>query len=64
MIKNLPRYQVECLVCKREELQERYMDLCEDSNYLYQLKAPDLKNVYVRIDVVRQLADMIATDKE
>ena len=64
VIKNLPRYQVECLVCKREELQERYMDLCEDSNYLYQLKAPDLKNVYVRIDVVRQLADMIATDKE
>lgn len=59
VIKNLPRSQVECLICNRIEVERRYMDLCEDNGYLYQLKAPDLKNVYSRIEAVQRLADSV-----
>lgn len=62
VIKNLPRDQVACLIRKRDEVQKRYMDLCEDNDYLYQLKAPDLKNIYIRIYAVQQLVDTITMD--
>lgn len=59
VIKNLPRSQVERLIRNRREVERRYMDLCEDNGYLYQLKAPDLKNVYSRIEAVQRLADSV-----
>ncbi|KAI4447513.1 hypothetical protein C823_002032 [Eubacterium plexicaudatum ASF492] len=35
------------------------MDLCENSDYLYQLKAPDRKMVYMRIGDIQNLVDSI-----
>lgn len=59
VIKNLPREQVECLIRNRIEVEKKYTDLCEDNGYLYQLKAPDRKNVYSRIEAIQRLADSI-----
>ena len=49
----------------RDKVQERYMDLCEDGNYLYLLKAPDRKNVYSRIaDIILLVNDVLGEDGE
>lgn len=59
VVKKLSKYQVECLVYNRDEVQEKYMDLCEDNDYLYRLKAPDRKMVYMRIGDIQSLVDSV-----
>lgn len=59
VIKNLPEESVEYLVFRQNEVQDRYMDLCEDNGYLYRLKAPDRKIVYSRINDIQELVDGI-----
>lgn len=62
VIKNLSKKQVECLVSHRDKVQEKYMELCEDSDYLYRLKAPDRKMVYRRIEDIQNLVDSILVE--
>lgn len=57
VIRNLSELQVEKLVANKEELQNRYMQICDTSEYLYLLKVPDKKAVYARIEAVRNLVD-------
>lgn len=59
VVKNLSEAQVERLVCHRDKVQKKYMDLCEDSDYLYRLKAPDRKMVYMRIEDIQKLVNSI-----
>ena len=59
VVKNLSEDQVEYLVRNRDLVQEKYMDLCEDNDYLYQLKAPDRKMVIQRIADIKKLIDSI-----
>ncbi len=59
VVKNLSEDQVEYLVRNRDLVQEKYMDLCEDNDYLYQLKAPDRKMVIKRIADIQKLIDSI-----
>ncbi len=64
-IKGMSNDKIENLVCHRDKVQERYMDLCEDGNYLYLLKAPDRKNVYSRIaDIILLVNDVLGEDGE
>lgn len=58
VIRTLSEKQVEKLVESRNELQYKYMQLCESSEYLYLLKVPDKKAVYARIDAVRELVKL------
>lgn len=58
VIRTLSEKQVEKLVKSRDELQYKYMQLCESSEYLYLLKVPDKKAVYARIDAVRELVEI------
>lgn len=58
VIRTLSEKQVEKLVESRNELQYKYMQLCESSEYLYLLKVPDKKAVYARIDAVRELVEL------
>lgn len=64
VIKNLSKEQVEHLVCHRDVVQVKYMDLCENSDYLYRLKAPDRKMVCMRISDVQNLVDSIIAAEE
>lgn len=57
VVKNLSESDVEILVIRRKEVQDRYIDLCEDNSYLYSLKAPDRKNMYSRMEAIQKLAD-------
>ncbi len=61
VIKNLSKEQVERLVYRRDKVQEKYMVLCENSDYLYRLKAPDRKMVYMRIGDIQNLISSIIT---
>lgn len=64
-IKGMSNDKIENLVRHRDKVQERYMDLCEDGNYLYSLKAPDRKNVYSRItDIILLVNDVLGEDGE
>ncbi len=64
-IKGMSNDKIESLVRHRDKVQERYMDLCEDGNYLYLLKAPDRKNVYSRIaDIILLVNDVLGEDGE
>lgn len=58
VIRTLSEKQVEKLVESRNELQYKYMQLCESSEYLYWLKVPDKKAVYARIAAVRELVEI------
>lgn len=55
VIRTLSKLQVDILVEKKELVRERYMKVCESSDYLYLLKVPDKKAVYARIDVISRL---------
>lgn len=55
VMKNLSQSDVDRLIRYKEEVKNRYMDLCEKNEYLYLLKAPDKKTVYMRIHYVQSL---------
>ena len=55
VIKNLSQAEVNKLIKNKDEVQKKYMDLCESSDYLKFLKASDKKAVYLRIDCVMSL---------
>ena len=57
VIRTLSELQVEKLIANKEELQNRYMQICDTSEYLYLLKVPDKKAVYARIETVRNLVE-------
>lgn len=55
VMKHLPQTDANRLIKCKDEVQKRYMDMCESTEYLYLLKAPDKKAVYSRIDCVMSL---------
>lgn len=57
VLRTLSDLQVERLVQNRVKLQNGYMQLCETSEYLYLLKSPDKKSVYLRIEAIRKLVE-------
>ncbi len=68
VIKNLPQPDVNRLIKYKEKVQKKYMDLCEKAEYLYLLKAPDKKALYLRIDcimtLVKSILENVQNDKE
>lgn len=63
-VKNLSQKSVECLICHRDRVQKKYMELCENNEYLYRLKAPDRKMVCMRIKDVQKLVDSFVICQE
>lgn len=64
-IKKMSNDKIENLVRRRDKVQKRYMDLCEDGEYLYSLKASDRKNVYSRIaDIILLVNDVLGEEGE
>ena len=59
VMKNLPQSDVNSLIRFKDEVQMKYMDLCEKADYLYLLKAPDKKALYLRIDCVMSLVKSV-----
>lgn len=59
VVKNLSRTDSDRLVRHKDEVQKKYMDLCDRPEYLYLLKAPDKKAVYSRIDCVESLVKSV-----
>lgn len=59
VVRNLSKEQVDCLVSNQNVVQEKYMNLCEDNDYLHKLKAPDRKMIYERIEEIQRLVDSI-----
>lgn len=59
VVKRLSKEQIKRLICNRNEVHRKYMDLCEDNDYLYRLKAPDRKMVYMRIEDIQRLVDNV-----
>lgn len=68
VIKNLPQSDVNRLIEYKDEVQKKYMDLCEKAEYLYLLKASDKKALYSRIDcimfLVKSILENVHSDKE
>ncbi|MDE5823177.1 MAG: DUF262 domain-containing protein, partial [Lachnospiraceae bacterium] len=56
---NLPQADADRLIKYKDKVQDKYMDLCEDPDYLYLLKAPDKKALYLRIDYVESLVKSV-----
>ena len=59
VMKNLSQADADRLIKYKDKVQEKYMDLCEESDYLYLLKAPDKKALYLRIDYVESLVKSV-----
>ncbi len=55
VMKNMSQDDAEKLIVRKNEVQKKYMDLCESAEYLYLLKAPDKKAVVARIDYIYSL---------
>ena len=62
VVKNLSESDVERLIANRKQVQDKYIDLCEDNSYLYSLKAPDRKNMYFRMEAIKELVDAVIED--
>ena len=55
VFKNISKEDVEILYSQKEQFKKKYMELCETTQYLYVLKAPDKKAVYTRIAFLEDL---------
>lgn len=64
VMKNLSQEDVDRLIKNKDEVREKYMNLCEKADYLYYLKAPDKKAVYSRIDYVESLVKSVLENSE
>lgn len=61
-IKKINKEERELLVQKKYAVRLNYMQLCESSDYLYLLKAPDKKAMYARIACVEYLIQRVLGD--
>lgn len=61
-IKKISMIDRERLVQRKYIVKEKYMELCERSEYLYLLKAPDKKAMYARIACVENLIQRVLGD--
>lgn len=59
IIKNLRKDEVQKMIKRKDTVRDKYMGLCEDSRYLYMLKAPDKKTMYERIRYIGRLVTEI-----
>lgn len=64
VVKNLLQEDIDRLIICKDILQRKYMDLCEDSSYLYLLKAPDKKAVFARIHTIETLLKSILENSD
>lgn len=59
VMKSLSQADADRLIRYKDEVQNKYMELCEANDYLYLLKAPDKKAVYSRIERVESLVKSV-----